>query len=496
MAAASALMTAGTMAGVSVITAGAANAASSNSGSLPVTANITSNGTGPNIECSWLVTDNNHNGGAETSNTNTSAHDYTGTPYTSTPGATAPTPPGGTTTANGQSTAINYSGTADGVNTGPAPCQLPGTPNNNLPNPGAPQEPTSPFGSGVSVLPNAFNANNGTWANDGNAQRRVELWSAVDDVNGVSYVQDVYWDVYYPDGKLKVELFSAAPIEGSSACTGSLYTSLLAPMFNQAIADGELSSAAVNDQTNGMITLCNEDVKSLWHNAFDISKDDPNGTYTVTTNAIDQNGVDSQQSFTFKVIPFIAFAQDFSSVNWGNVTPGGSKTVAGDTNFQPPNSTAPTVTNGGNEGMQVGVQFFPLTGATHGKVIGTPDSTGNGYFDASFGYNASYLQSISPIAPASGSPGSSNTDQVKWFNGSGPQLVCPDDTPKLDLSVHPQMGIPVDTYSGSMVVWSQPSPGLGTVSGTAGYCPTDNGAPYTPVTADAGAPVRLAPAGT
>jgi hypothetical protein len=466
--------------------------AQTNGGTVPIQATITSNGTGPNVECSWLVEDNNSAGGAETSNTNTTAHDFTGAPYTSSPGATAPTWPGGSTTVGGLNTAINYSGTTTGVNTGTAPCALPGTPNSALPNPGAPQEPTaSPFASGVAVLPNAFDAANGQVNEQGNAPRRVELWSAVDDVNGPAYVQDVYWDVYYPDGKLDVELFSAAPIVGNSACTGSTLTGLLSPMFSQAIADGELSNSAVNDPTNGIISLCNEDAKSLWHNAFTISKDDPNGIYKVTTNAIDQNGVDTQQSFTFCVIPFISFAQDFTSLNFGNVTPGGSKTIPGDTNF---GAGGPTVTNGGNEGMQVGVQFFPMLGAVHGKVIGTAGSTGNGYFDANFGYNSSYLQTISPIAPASGSPSGSNTNEIQWFNGSGPQLVCPNDTPKLDLSVHPEMGIPLDSYSGNVVVWAQASPGTGTVSGTAGYCSTDNGAPYVPVPGDAGAPVRLAPA--
>lgn len=503
---ASVLIAASTMAGLSLAGTGIASAQSSGN-SIPMSANISSSGTGPNIECSWLVTDNNPAGGAETSNTNSAAPNFTGAPYTSSPGATAPTPPGGSTTVtdkygNVLSTAINYgvsnispNGLADSVNTGTAPCQLPASPNTALPNPSAPQEPSGTFSSGVDVLPNAFDAANRSFDQQGNAPRRVELWAAVDDLTGLSSISDVYWDVYYPNGKLDVEVFSAAPIEGASACTGSTLTGLLNPMFTQAIGDGELSNAAVNDSTNGILTLCNEGVKSLWHNAFTISKDDPNGVYTVTTRAVDTQGNVTSQSYTFAVDAFTAFDQDFSAVNFGSVTPGGSQVVPGDTNFNPPNSSHPTITNGGNEGMQVGVQFFPMTGQTYGKVIGTPGSTGNGYFDASFGYNASYLQTLSPIAPASGSPGAGNASQIVWFNASGPQLVCPNDTPKLDLSVHPETGIPVDTYTGSMVVWSQASPGAGSVSGTAGYCPTDNGAPYMPVAGDAGAPVRLAPAG-
>ena len=456
---------------------------------IPVSAQITSSSTGPNIECTWLVADNNRAGGAETSNTSTSAPDYTGTPYTSTPGATAPTPPGGSTTVtdsygNVLSTAINYSGTTDGVNTATPPCALPEAPNSNLPNPGAPVEANN-SSLGVSITPNAFDAANQNFSQKGNAPRRLELWAAVDDMNGVSYVSDVYWDVYRPDGTLLAEVFSAAPIEGSSACTSSANLNVLNPMFSQAISDGELTNAAVNDPNNGMLALCNEGTKSLWHNAFTLSKDDPNGTYQVVTHAIDTVGALSTQTVTFGVNPFIAFEQDFSAVNWGPMVPGTSKIVAGNTNFNPPSSSTPTITNGGNTGMQVGVQFFPLVGATYGKTIGTPDGTGNGYFDANFGYNASNLQTITPIAPAAGTPGPGNWDQVQWFNATGAQLVCPNDTPKLDLSIHPQVGIPVDTYSGTMVVWAQAS-SLSTFGG----CPTDAGHAYTPVAGDLGIPVR------
>jgi hypothetical protein len=468
-----------------------ASASSAPSPNIPISAQITTSSTGPNIECTWLVSDNNLAGGAETSNTSSSAPDYTGAPYTSSPGATAPTPPGGSTTVtdtygNVLHTAINYSGTTNSVNTGTPSCGLPESPNSSLPNPGAPEQ-ANPSSLGVDILPNAFDAANQNFSQKGNAPRRLELWSAVDDLNGLTYVSDVYWDVYLPDGTLLAELFSAAPIEGTSACTTTTNLNVLTPMFAQAVADGELTSAAVNDTNNGMLALCNEGAKSLWHNAFTLSKDDPNGTYSVVTHAIDTVGAVSTETVSFSVEPFIAFEQDFNAVNWGSMVPGTTKQVSGDTTFDPSTSTTPTLTNGGNTGMQVGVQFFPLTGTTYGKSIGTADSTGNGFFDASFGYNAANLQAITPIPPASGTPGAGNADKVQWFNNSGGQEVCPNDTPKLDLSIHPELGIPVDTYTGTMVVWSQASGATG-----AGSCPTDEGHAYTPVVADAGTPVRNA----
>ncbi len=473
---ASVLVAMATTAGLFLVGTGAASATSAPT--IPIQATITPNSTGPNIECSWLVADNNLAGGAETSNTNPSAHDYTGQPYTSSPGATAPTPPGGSTTVNGLSTAINYSGTTNSINTGGPPCALPAEPNNNLPNPGAPEQANN-ANLGVDVVPNLFDAANQNFSGAGDAQRRVELWAAVDDLNGVSYVSDVYWDIYRPDGTLLAEVFSAAPIEGASACTMSTNLNVLTPMFAQAVADGELSSGAVNDLNNGILTLCNEGTKSLWHNAFTFSKDDPNGTYTIVTRAVDKVGAISNLAATFKVDAVIGFEQDFSTVNWGPMVPGTAKQVAGDTTFDPPNSSSPTIINGGNSGMQVGVEFFPLTGMVYGKTIGTPGSTGNGFFDANFGYNSSYLQTLSPLAPS----------VVYWFANSGAQLVCPNDTPKLDLSIHPQTGIPADTYKGNMVVWFQSAPTQ------AGGCPTDEGHTYTPVAGDSGAPVRNPTAG-
>ena len=488
---ASGLLAVSTMAGLFLIGTQVASASGTSGGTVSVSATLSGSGDGPLIECSWLVQDLNPSGGKETSNTNTSATDYTGTPP---PTAGLPTPPGGGATSiayvTGQSNAVL--GYPSPITTG-APCSLP----SGQESPAQANEGTAPS-SVVDVTPLAFNAPDQSWDEAGQTPGlRVELWAAVNDTYGLGQINTVDWQVYYPDGKLDVDVHAGAPIEGSSACTAPAASNVLTGMFSQAELDGELTSAAVGSATSGnsgLLWECNEDSVALFHNAFTISKDDPNGIYKVVADARDQLGNEGYLTTYFKVDPFVAFARDFSSVNFGQILPNVEKTVEGDTTFDPPNSTSPTITNGGNSGMQVGVQFFPLIGSQPSNQIGTPDSTLNGTFDASEGYNAGFLQTLSGLAPANGTAGAS-TDMINWFAPSGGQLVCPNDTPKMDFSVTPPSGLTADTFTGSLVVWyasagnSVTNP---TVSSTgAGYCPTDSGIPYVPVSGDSGTPVRV-----
>ncbi|MGC8627663.1 MAG: hypothetical protein ACP5VR_08940 [Acidimicrobiales bacterium] len=505
---ASGLLAVATMAGLFLVGAGAASASSTGptpGGTVGVSATLNPDGgAGPQIECAWLVQDLNSAGGLETSNANGSAHDYTGTPGNP-PYDTLPTSPGGSTVVNGLQTntpyhtAIAYTTADPYANLGypspimtAAPCALPSATSESPQQLTDTATPTFASSSVVDVTPLAFNAPDQAWDEHGDTPGlRVELWAAVNDTYGLGQISTVDWNVYYPDGSLDVDVHAGAPIEGSSACTN---TPWLGDMFSQAVLDNELTTGAVGGATNGLLFECNEDSVALFHNAFTISKDDPNGIYKIVADARDAQGREGYMTYYLMVNPFIDFAKDFSSDDFGNVLPGVTKTVEGDTTFNPPNSTGPTITNGGNSGMQVGVQFFPLLGGTSNQ-IGTPDSTGNGYFDASFGYNADFLQTITPIAPASGSPGPSNLDQVQWFHSYGGQEVCPDDTPKLDVSVTPPSGLTAATFTGPMVVWYQSNDvmvsGATATNGTTGYCPTDSGIPYTPVAGDSGTPVRV-----
>lgn len=423
------------------------------------TATVSGGSSTPRIECGWALPDANPKGGAETSNTTTGAVNYTGPNGTDTPPSTS-----GTyafqyyTSSPFDTTVMTPTNTAGSPVT---PCQLGFTGN---PNPGSATQATGDRHM-TQVLPNAANTP---------AQRRIELWSAVDDTQGVSNIAKVYWDVYHPNGTLKVEVQGVQ----ETNCFGPYGTSTTSdPMFTAAIGTGQLSSTAVNNATHGIIALCNEGVKQLWHNAFTVSKDQPSGQYKIVETAVDKNGNVAHLTYYIDIIPFFDLAINFSSVNYGTISANQSSTVPGGVTFG--NSSRPAVTNLGNSGEQIGLSWSPMVGATTGKCIN--------HFDASFGtygpggkspaLTPGLLQHITGTAtcPSAGTAGK-NSPTV-WFNGMGSQLLCPNDIGKLDLSIDPELNtsaVPADTYTGKLTVFARNS------TPATGGCPTDFGVPYTP----------------
>jgi len=425
---------------------------------IPETATVSGGTASPRIECGWALPDNNPVGGAETSNTDTTAADYNGNNGS---GPKAPSTTGTNAFVYGANDDDPATTPTNAAGAPATPCQLGYT---GQPNPGSATQSDGALHM-VQVLPNADNTP---------AERRIELWSAVDDTQGISNLSSVYWDIKHPDGTLKYEIFGVP-----SSCYGAEGSAGAQPMFAEAVSTGQVSSTAVSDPTNGMIALCNEGVKTLWHQAFDVSKDQPNGSYLITETAVDKDGNVAQLTYSLDIISFFDLAVDFTSVSYGTVSANSASVIAGDTNFLAGDGR-PTVTNRGNSGEQIGLAWGPMIGKTLGKCINN--------FDAKFGTfgpggvnpasNASLLQAITGVAtcPAAGSPNGSPSAEVD-FNGTGSQLLCPNDDGKLDLSIDPQLDTPPppsDTYSGSLTVVAKSS-----VQAHNG-CPTDNGSVYTP----------------
>jgi hypothetical protein len=421
---------------------------------IPETATVSGGSSNTRIECGWALPDSNPIGGAETSNSNTAAVNYTG--------PNAPATPPSTTGGN----AFQYGTNDDDPATVPTstPCQLGFT---GTPNPGSATQATGAMHM-IQVLPNA---------DDLPAQRRIELWSAVDDTQGVPNISSVFWDVYHPDGTLKFEVFGVP----STSCFGPYGTSTTSdPMFQEAINTGQLASTAVNDANNGMIALCNEGVKQLWHNAFTVSKDQPNGVYKIVETAVDKDGNSTQLTYYLDIIPFFDLAVDFNSVNYGAISASQASVVPGDVVWNPPADTRPTVTNRGNSGEQIGLVWGPLVGATHGKCINNFDASLGTYGPGSQSpaLNPALLQHIVGTAtcPTTAQLAGAPSPEVD-FAGTGSQLLCPNDLAKLDLSIDPQLDNqppPSDTYSGSLTVVAKSS--IQVSNG----CPTDNGSVYVP----------------
>jgi hypothetical protein len=283
-------------------------------------------------------------------------------------------------------------------------------------------------------------------AEDDPEERIIQNWAAVDHPAGVNAIDDVFWKIFHSDGSFKYQIHghrvpvSEVDLLGAWNQPGT--------MWGAAHTTGQVSQGAIHAADYGMIDRVKQQQKTLWYADWLISKDQMCGEYRIEAHAV-ANGVEAIMTNYIDIICFYNLEIDFSSVNWGAILPGTSKVVPGDTQFSPPNSSAPTVKNTGNSGMQVGVRFSPLVqqGVQGPKQIVD--------FDAAFGKSASVLQWIDPI--------SANTDI--WFNNSSiNQVLCANQIGKLDLSIHPPAGLPNGQYAGVVTVLANWAPGV---------CPND-----------------------
>lgn len=297
------------------------------------------------------------------------------------------------------------------------------------------------------------------YAEDQPEESKVQLWAAIDHENGLDAISDVYWKVYHPDGSFKVQVHAWPEYNGgviradngdTSACTSQGNWNVDNSMFHAAWATGQISSAAINDINNGLIALCQQEVKAFYYSEFEISKHQPCGEYKIELHAV-SNGAESVLTNYIDVVCFFDLWIDFSSVNWGSLQPGVDKAIAGDLDPNTPNR--PTVKNRGNAGMFIGVHFTPLVqqGVAGPKTIDL--------FDAAFGRAPSTLVHLDPI-PAS---------TVAWFDddpatnptfplSGAEQLLCSNEYGKLDLSVHPPSTLPSGTYAGSVQILAKAAP--------------------------------------
>jgi hypothetical protein len=481
------LVAVSTAAGMMLAQVGAASASSTGQGnqSSP-TVNVGATVSGgsdpsaaPTIECSWVLTDDNHLGGQETQQYSYAVSKDIG-PYASLSytNFTQPAQSLGAPTS-GTPSAPSYGGGPNAAQSfvyglDDNPSSYPSTPPCTSPNTAAsqPSQATgtmaAPVSTGVSVLPNAFDSPSSSAASANTAPRRMEVWAAVDNATSVMF------NVWYPNGQEDTDLGGVLIGKALSACStygasGSLLTNMFAAAGPAPTGANELSANAISNSTGtGIVNLCNDNEKDLWYQAFTISKDDPSGTYVIQVIATNSNG-NSSSYISFYVIPFFDLAIDFTSVNF---TSNGATPpvyfVSGDTSWDPgATPQLPTVTNGGNSGEEIGVNFSTLTCQS---CTGSPGYISK--FDAALGYNDSNISSEETFA--AGSTAWIGSDGVNTLATNG-QLVCPNDTPKLDLSMEPPSGVQNGTYSGTMTVQAESDVVLG--SGNGG-CVTDNGSPY------------------
>ncbi len=294
-------------------------------------------------------------------------------------------------------------------------------------------------------------------------QRQIQNWLAVDAPGTVS---DTFWQVFEPCnaavnpacGAVYPGLAFKLQVHGTmlttAECQALVGTSTTdGAMTEAAIHDGEVTKAAFDDTNKGMLALCQQGVKGLYRAEWPLSKDQPCGEYRIDATAVSVGGATTTLTNYIDVLCTFMLQVDFAGnppscpggIDWGVIVPGSTSTVGGDLLWTPPCDTHPTVKNVGNDGMGLKLTFSDLVGAQFGKHIYT--------FDACYGRHpvASLLKCFPSIVnqPGQTSPTSPEIDTQVDFGTLPEQVLCSDELGKLDPSVHPQAGLPADTYSGT-----------------------------------------------
>jgi hypothetical protein len=373
-------------------------------------AQITGSDAAPNIECSWILPDMQTGVGGTTS-------------------VNISWPPNATVVATDVGTVQYIPSTLEDIHDddpnltpSPAPCFVPLD------------------GSGHATAKPSFDGNtdplvtiNANLENQPE-ERAIELWAAVDHLNGISNISDVYWKIYHPDGSFKLQVHGTKVGIEDCANWGSGHGPVSAGqdgMFEAAVHSGQVQAEAVDDTNYGMIALCQQELKAFYHISFPLSKDQQCGVYRAEVTAVSTGGTTTKQSIYFDDPCTFALVVDFDTVDWGTITPGNTKVLGGNLIWDPQVGTTPTVKNIGNDGMGLTIEFTRLVGANEAKVIDK--------FDAKFGRSPSTLYAVDMDA-----------NVVTDLSPTPDQILCANELGKLDLSVHPPLGLPQDNYVGEV----------------------------------------------
>jgi hypothetical protein len=296
-------------------------------------------------------------------------------------------------------------------------------------------------------------------------QRQIQNWVAVDDPGTVS---DTFWQVWEPCtaatsavcGAVYPGLAFKLQVHGTqlslAECQALAGTSLTdGTMTEAAIHTGQVTKDSFDDLNKGMISLCNQSVKGLYHAEWPLSKDQPCGEYRIDATAVSVGGATTTLSNFIDVLCTFQLKIDFAGnptgtppcaggINFPSLVPGSTSTVGGDLLFAPPCDSHPTVKNVGNDGMGLKLTYTDLVGAQFGKHIYT--------FDACYGRAPDATLKCFPSIinqPAQTTPTSPEIDTQVDFGTLPAQVLCANELGKLDPSVHPQPGLPADTYNGT-----------------------------------------------
>lgn len=197
-----------------------------------------------------------------------------------------------------------------------------------------------------------------------NLNRTISICAIVADPDGVADIQNVYADVFYPEGiavgpdHTKLTSQTGSTGAGCGVLMQEDELTVLSKTDGLALFCGNVRNqnndlpTFGNGYTYDMIckadgTLQKETAKVFCVNK-DLSYEDPAGTYTVWAVAQDKNGKQGTLSNQFEYLPLTAFEADFSSVSYGSVRLNTEKIINGDIAWVDNGGPLASVRNVGN----------------------------------------------------------------------------------------------------------------------------------------------------
>jgi hypothetical protein len=266
--------------------------------------------------------------------------------------------------------------------------------------------------------------------------RQVQLWMASNSGRTTAAVGAPYWKVFLPDGSLKVQITGNAVPQSDCPKLGNATSA--GTMFEAAVHTGQVSAAAVDDATFGLLAVCQKQ-GGVYSGLLPLSYKDPCGAYRVEAHLPGAGAVEDVLTAYLDVLCVTYLRIDFNSLDWGKVTPGKSVNISGDLDWRPPSDAAPTVRNGGNAGMGLALQFAPmvlLDAAGRPVANGTPIDA----FNTCFGRGPQVAQCFAGIKAGA----------IAAFDSSRERVLCAGEAGKLDLAINPPTVIPAGQYRGSV----------------------------------------------
>lgn len=191
--------------------------------------------------------------------------------------------------------------------------------------------------------------------------KTLSICAVVTDPDGLADIDNVYADVFYPEGIALGDSHVTLAEQSGLGCGEFMQEDVLDRLDKE---EGiSLFCDSVRNRNNNLPTfnegydydeICGEegelmkDTAAVYCGEKDISYEDPSGDYEVWAVAQDGNGLQGILKNHFTYLPLTAFETDFTSIDYGNVRLNTHKIISGDLTWDALNQGKASVRNVGN----------------------------------------------------------------------------------------------------------------------------------------------------